>query len=144
MASEHDWQTYGNLVIRKQAERLCALVTHDRAHKRVELLSILDFFLGALHELVRADLYGFQYKPNQQPHLQHIRDRTAEMSKGRWRRDGRWMAGLHFNSALVRLAAVHDRSLKLVVGGVDRGDRLEDIRRRALRFYFEHRRKQWS
>ena len=38
---------------------------------------------GALHELLRADLYGFQHTPNQRPDPRHVRERAAALTQNR-------------------------------------------------------------
>jgi hypothetical protein len=139
--SRGDWQTYGNPQIRKQASRLAALVAQKGAPKKKDFFSILDFLLGATYELIRSDLYGFEHKANREPEADKVIERANELSGGEWRRDGKWMAGLHFNSALVRLSAVHHRSLKLVVG---HDDELYDLRRDAAAFYVKEKKKKWQ
>jgi hypothetical protein len=139
--SPGDWQIYNNPRIRKQAGRLAALVARKGAPKKKDFFSILDFLLGATYEFVRADLYGFEHVANREPETDKVIERSVELSKGNWRRDGKWMAGLHFNSALVRLSAVHHRSLKLVVG---HDEDLYDLRKDAAAFYLKEVKKKWQ
>ena len=144
-----DWQTFENTEIRKQALRLWTIVSNKRHENRVILLSISDFLLGALYELVRAERYEFEHRVNHPPDLVPIVRRSLALSEGHWRRDGTWMAGLHYNSALVRLSAIHHRSLQMVVG-TKRPRRskkrleLSDLRREASAFVKERTGKSWS
>lgn len=144
-AGQEDWQQFSNADVEKQAKRLCALVSAKSAPKRKAYFATLDVLLGALHEFVRADMYKFGHRTNQEPDVAAIIRRADELGKGRLRRDGTWMAGLHFNSALIRLSAVHHRSMKIVVGSAVAKDLdLYDLRKLASKFHKEHKGKPWA
>src|SRR5262245_28211085 len=104
-----DWHPFNNDDILKEARRLSVLVARKRAHKdkQIAFVAILDFLLGSLHELIRAEQYEFEHIGGRKPELVTLTYRANELANGRWARDGKWMGWLHFNSALVRLAAVH-------------------------------------
>ena len=53
-----------------------------------------------------AQIYVFTYKNNQPPDVHAIVKRANGLSNNKWRRDGVWMAVLHFTSALLRLTTV--------------------------------------
>lgn len=76
----------------------------------------LDYLLGALHALFQAKQLGYQHRP------QSLDDkywnegplpRVGYMAQGKLRVEGKWLAGFYFNSALVRLAAAFDRTVRL-------------------------------
>ncbi len=97
----------------------------------------LDYLLGALHGLFQAKRLGFKDRdhalddargrsPQGVPYWKYAAlTRVRFMAEGRLRVDGAWVAGFYFNSALVRLAAVFDRTVRLKATrkGLDRRGR---------------------
>jgi len=89
------------------------------------LFPILDIVAGAMLCLLEAadnfrDRPG-AWKPNYRENVQQY---TADMSRGKKPDKKLWLAGWHFNSALVRIAAAYHRSLKAATGRKD-GNRKE-------------------
>jgi hypothetical protein len=126
---------------------------------KARTLKVLFDFVGLkpeeIQELGKDDVVlasGAKPTPdqeNQSPEVPPIIRRSLALSEGHWRRDGKWMAGLHYNSALVRLSAIHHRSLQMVVGTKRprrRKKRLElsDLRRKASAFVSGTTGKGWS
>lgn len=102
------------------AGRLQTLLNKPKRKTHPQAQATLDFFLGALYGLSLAVLHGFEHRPKgKAPDFEPLLKRTALLAKGEVRLDGKWMAGFHFNSALLRLAAVYQRTLKVVTKNTD-------------------------
>ncbi len=79
----------------------------------------IDEFLGALYGLNLAQIQGFVDRPvGTDIEIPVLQNRADKLANGDVRIDGKWMAGFHFNSGLLRLSAVYHRSLKTVTGNV--------------------------
>jgi hypothetical protein len=101
------------------AGRLSRLLAHPTAQTDRAVTGTLDECLGALYALNLAHIQGFADRPvGTGIEMRVLQDRVAKLTNGDVRIDGKWMAGFHFNSALVRLSAVYHRSLKVVTGNV--------------------------
>jgi hypothetical protein len=78
-----------------------------------KLLDILDYVLGALCALMYAAVLGYEDRPkewdSESYREESLLPRATDMSAGWLRIEGKWAAGLHFNSALVRMDAAHER-----------------------------------
>jgi hypothetical protein len=99
--------------------RLDTLLNKPRVLTDDDIAGTLDEFLGALHALILARIQGFvERMPGTPIEIPVLRIRSAQIASGRLRLDGKWMAGFHFNSALLRLAAVYHRGLKILTGRV--------------------------
>ena len=48
-------------------------------------------------------------------------------SNGQIRLDGAWMAGFHFNSAIMRLSAVYHRFLRVITNNHQKGEWVDDL-----------------
>lgn len=102
------------------ARRLEVLVNKPHTANDPDVQSTLDFFLGALYGLNLAVIGGYEHRPlRSAPDLDAIKERSALLTKGEVRVDGKWMAGFHFNSAMLRLSAVYHRTLKVLTGNTD-------------------------
>ena len=83
--------------------------------KQTGILCLLDDFLGVIFAL--AEMTRTNPDWNGRPAQRTFRDPKVlakELSEGKVRNQGKWMAGFHFNSALFRLAAVFHRGLKVL------------------------------
>jgi len=74
-------------------------------------LDILDLLGGAIYSLNMAMQLGFtdragELKPN---YSENLAKRMRAISAGRIPQSGLWLAGLHFNSAIFRIAAAYRR-----------------------------------
>ena len=99
--------------------RLDALLQKPKVRADDNLAGTLDEFLGALYALTLARVQGFVDRPAGTPiELLVLQKRSAQLAHGRVRLEGKWMAGFHFNSALLRLAAVYHRGLKILTGDI--------------------------
>lgn len=76
------------------------------------LLDILDLLAGAIYSLQMAERLGFRDRPGElkPQYTQNLVKRLERMSKNELATGGLWLAGLHFNSAIQRLAACYRRS----------------------------------
>jgi hypothetical protein len=100
--------------------RLDALLNKPRVLTDDNIAGTLDEFLGALYALILARVQGFADRtPGTPIEIPVLQRRSAQIASGRVRLDGAWMAGFHFNSALLRLAAVYHRALKILTGAGD-------------------------
>lgn len=85
-------------------------------------LATLDDFLGAVHALIMASHNNppFKDRTDQPIEIKPLLDRANGIAHDhRIRLSGAWMAGYHFNSAIFRIAAVYNRSLKVITGQTD-------------------------
>jgi hypothetical protein len=75
----------------------------------------LDDFLGAVYALTLAKYLNFTDRPpGTSPEADKVQIRAEQVANGRLRLDGQWMAGFHFNSALLRTSAVYHRILRVL------------------------------
>ena len=74
-------------------------------------LDVLDLLAGAIYSLKMAAQLGFADRAGElKPHYsENLRKRMSKMAEGRMPESGLWLAGLHFNSALFRIAAAYRR-----------------------------------
>jgi hypothetical protein len=101
------------------AGRLSRLLAHGTTQADRAVAGTLDEFLGALYGLSLAQTQGFVDRPvGIDIEIAVLQDRSDKLARGDVRIDGKWMAGFHFNSGLLRLSAVYHRSLKTVTGNV--------------------------
>jgi hypothetical protein len=99
--------------------RLDVLLNKPRVLTDDNIAGTLDEFLGALYALILARIQGFVDRtPGTPIEIPALQRRSAQIASGKVRVDGPWMAGFHFNSALLRLAAVYHRGLKILTGAV--------------------------
>jgi hypothetical protein len=99
--------------------RLDTLLNKPRVLTDDDIAGTLDEFLGALQALILARVQGFVNRmPGTPIEIPVLRIRSAQIASGKVRLDGKWMAGFHFNSALLRLAAVYHRGLRILTGSV--------------------------
>lgn len=93
------------------ASRLAALIGDN-----ADLLAILDYTAGALFCLMEARRLGFLDRdgPCQPDYAQQVARAVGDMQAGGLRQPYAdfWVAGLHVNSAMVRIAASYDRMRK--------------------------------
>jgi hypothetical protein len=100
--------------------RLDTLLNKPKVLTDDNIAGTLDEFLGALYALILARVQGFVNRtPGTPIEIPVLQRRSAQIASGKVRLDGKWMAGFHFNSALLRLAAVYHRGLKILTGAVD-------------------------
>jgi hypothetical protein len=104
------------------------------------LLDILDMLAGAVYSLQMAERLGFRDRPGElkPQYKENLAKRLRRMSTRNLPSGGLWLAGLHFNSGMQRLAACYRRSQDVFkrlhrrfgsVGGGDfTTDNLERIR----------------
>ena len=110
-------QPYGRLA--GFAARLSRLLQHGTTRKERAVAGTIDEFLGALYGLNLAQIQGFVDRPvGTDIEIPVLQNRADKLANGDVRIDGKWMAGFHFNSGLLRLSAVYHRSLKTVTGNV--------------------------
>ncbi|HKF52150.1 MAG TPA: hypothetical protein VKB26_07535 [Candidatus Acidoferrales bacterium] len=98
------------------AARIVRLLESGSVKSSRELMAGLDDFLGAVYALIYAHKGGFVNRTDKPIEIDKVRVRAEQLSEGKVRTDGAWMAGFHFNSALYRISATYDRFLKTVVG----------------------------
>jgi hypothetical protein len=117
------------------AERLGQLLAHAPVRNDPEALGIVDDLLGAVYALAFARRAKFVDRPKQPVEGAVITKRAKQLAKGKIRRDGKWMAGFHFNNTLYRIAACYHRALVKVTG--DRDRRIDNLVPKA-KGKFEH------
>jgi hypothetical protein len=88
-----------------------------------DLLPVLDYAAGALLCLLEAQQHGFQDRrgPCEQNYHDQVVIAVEEMRIGKMPQVDFWVAGWHFNSALVRIVASYDRAR----GALKRADRIQ-------------------
>jgi hypothetical protein len=124
-AQNEDWEqlNLSTLELGKIAQfgaRIDQLLACDVFRNDPEALGIVDDLLGALYALAFARQTGFVDRPKKKPiELAAVTRRATQLGKGKIRRDGKWMAGYHFNNTLYRIAATYHRSLQKVTGHRD-------------------------
>lgn len=74
-------------------------------------MDILDLLAGALYSLNRAVELGFTDRPGdlKPNYRENLAKRLRRMFVGQPPQSGLWLAGMHFNSALFRVAAAYRR-----------------------------------
>jgi len=107
------------------ATRIINLLNSSKINSSTDALDWIDQLLGAVYSLHFAKP-EFKERPQptneseQQEMLREMKrtitNRAEELAKGKPRDIGVWMAGVHFNSALYRISACHDRGLKITSG----------------------------
>ncbi len=90
------------------AGRIAKAVERFRAKPKDPVVGALDDLLGAVYALVSAVEKDFKGKPGPSD-FGAVVTRAQQLADGEVRKDGNWMAGFHFNSALFRISAVFDR-----------------------------------
>ena len=109
------------------ASRLAPLI-----EKNADLLAILDYAAGALFCLMEARRLGFRDRgaPCESAYAQRLAMAVREMQAGRplQPQSEFWIAGLHFNSAMSRIAASYDRMRKSLGESVKIPEKIARIR----------------
>lgn len=109
-----------------ESKQLCSLAGRVRtlinqadlnSKRGRDSLDILDYALGALYGLMYAAALGYEDRQGPYDPEKYSREsllpRASDMQAGWLRVEGKWAAGLNFNSALVRMDAVHERAESL-------------------------------
>lgn len=98
-----------------QAGRIATIVAKYKTKPTDPVVAALDELLGAVYALVSAIEKDFKGKlgPSE---FQPVFIRAQHLANGQVRKDGNWMAGFHFNSAIFRISAVLDRLPKALGG----------------------------
>jgi hypothetical protein len=105
--------TYGRLA--RFAGRLKSVLDRPKVQADANLPHVLDDFLGAIYALILAKSQGFTDRPRGiSPEPDKVQTRAEQVANGHIRLDGKWMAGFHFNSAILRLSAVYHRILRVL------------------------------
>src|SRR5437588_12447858 len=105
--------TYGRIA--NFASRLRVLLDRPKVQSDPYLRHALDDFVGAIYALILAKSQDFTDRPaGTSPERDKVQIRAEQVANGELRLDGKWMAGFHFNSALLRLSAVYHRVLRVV------------------------------
>jgi hypothetical protein len=97
------------------ANRIATLVAKFREKPTDPVVAALDELLGAVYALVSAIEKDFKGKLGASE-FEPVFIRAQHLANGLVRKDGNWMAGFHFNSAMFRISAVLDR-LPRALGG---------------------------
>jgi hypothetical protein len=105
---------YGTLCL--YAGRIALLLTAPSVNANPDLAGSLDDLLGAVYSLIQSECHKFTDRTDRSINVVPVRQRAAEIAKGRVCTRGKWIAGYYFNSALFRTAAVCHRVLQIVVG----------------------------
>jgi hypothetical protein len=121
------------------SQGITQLLRSNRKRRDVHVWATLDDFLGAIYALI----FAFHNKPpfKSRPRGKTIDTRVvikrarAVSESHNIRRQGAWVAGFHFNSALFRLDAVYHRSLKIGIGKPEIGDPVGDEKKRSSLIY---------
>jgi hypothetical protein len=97
------------------AGRIATVVAKFHEKPTDPVVAALDELLGAVYALVSAVEKDFKGKlgPSE---FQPVLTRAQHLANGQVRKDGNWMAGFHFNSAMFRISAVLDRLPKALGG----------------------------
>ena len=116
----------------------------SRVHADPNLAGTLDDFLGAVYALFFAKRGDFTDRTSRSIDINAVQKRAAQMAAGDLRPDGEWMAGVHFNSALFRIAAVYHGTLKITVGRpTTRGD-VPTLRTQVENLHRQWKQAEWS
>lgn len=103
------------------ADRIGKLFDKFQAKPSDPIVSALDDLLGALYALVSAVEKGFKGKTGFSE-FEAASMRAKQLASGLVRKDGNWMAGFHFNSAMFRISATFDRLPKALAGSYTGAD----------------------
>lgn len=104
---------YGRLA--SFAARLKVLLDRPKVQADAYLRHALDDFLVGIYALILAKSQDFIDRPaGTSPERDKVQIRAEQQANGLVRLDGKWMAGFHFNSALLRLSAVYHRILRVL------------------------------
>lgn len=95
------------------ANRIATLLAAPAVTVNPDAAGSLDDFLGAVYALIEAKQHVFNDRINPID-ITAVKKRADKIAVGRVRRDGKWIAGFYFNSALFRTAAVYHRFLKVI------------------------------
>jgi len=98
---------------RELASRVACLI------RRVPQLSdALDFAIGAIYALLKAIKFGYvdRTKALSPKYWTSLAARAGNMGRGGLPGRDHWVAGFYFNSALMRISAVYERTLKELSG----------------------------
>ena len=102
----------------RAAGRIAELLRIADARKDDLLQYTADLSLGAVYAFVFAKLAGYEHRMGPaEPDKPAIRARNV--ASGWIQAEGKWIAGFHFNSAILRVAAVYHRSLKIALDDPD-------------------------
>lgn len=119
--------TYGRLA--NFAARLKVLLDRPKVQADPYLSHTLDDFLGAIYALILAKSQDFTDRPaGTSPERDKVQIRAEQVANGHVRLGGKWMAGFHFNSALLRLSAVYHRILRVLTNDHRKGATVGDLR----------------
>lgn len=115
------------------AGRIKALLDEPKVQADAYLRHALDDFLGAIYALFFARHFHFADRPmGTQPEPDKVQLRAEQVANGRLRIDGQWMAGFHFNSALLRIAAVYHRVLRVLANDHRRNVWVDELQNKLL------------
>jgi len=134
--------TYAELA--KFAGRIAVLLRLPKVHKNTHLLGCLDDFLGAIYALWFAKERDFKDRVAIPIEVDKVVKRADQLATREVRPDGKWMAGFHFNSALLRMAAVYHRALKVVVGKPETTDFVNKLQPIAAKLYPQWTSQVWQ
>jgi len=110
-------------------------VADPAIEKDEDAVATLDFFSGAIHALFLARHHGFKNRKDRSPSTPAVRKIARDLSGGKLRIEGAWLAGFHFNSGLARLAGVYERSMKLASGLRDKNLKKWKVEEGACRIH---------
>jgi len=96
-------------------ERILRLLKSPQAQRSHFFVATLDDFLGALYALVFSQHNDHPFQTRSGPiEVRTVVRRAEDITQGKLRISGNWLAGFHFNSAIFRIAACYHRGLKVV------------------------------
>lgn len=96
---------------------------------------LLDLAAGAAASLLRAEHLGYQDRTGPLPdeYYEALRNRVQRMADGSLPAQGRWISGLHFNSALMRIGACRDQLRRILQKAArQRGQAVQSLQRDQL------------
>jgi hypothetical protein len=95
------------------AGRIGKLLAVPALHADPNLAGALDDFLGVVYSLIQAKQHQFSNRTGPID-ITAVEKRAQNIAVGKVRTDGKWIAGVYFNNALFRTAAVQHRVLKVI------------------------------
>ena len=95
--------------------REIAAESADVPARTVEVEAVLSILGGSLHALLRALELRYEDRSEETRSSTELYELFNQILAVNHLRDGQWLAGLYFNSALYRLVALYHRSLKLLL-----------------------------
>jgi hypothetical protein len=128
----------------RSADRIASLLKSSKVVSNSAAWGCLDDFLGSVYALIFARLEGFSERIGVPIERDKVLIRAEQVSAGKVRTDGKWMAGFHFNSALFRLAAAYHRSLKLVLGELTSREFAPALQPRVAALYRTWKSSDWQ